>query len=82
MALKLAAAIIVPALLAALMGTSALAMFTDTDSVSNKVFIRGAGDISTTPNTTLVTFSNMSPGDSVVDVWGANITSVSGELTG
>jgi hypothetical protein len=66
MALKLAAAIIVPTLLAALMGTSALAMFTDTDSVSNIAFIRGAADISTTPNTALVTFSNMQPGDSVV----------------
>ncbi len=67
MALKLAAAIIIPALLAALMGTSALAMFTDTDSVSNNAFVRGTGDISTTPNTALVTFSNMPPGDSVVD---------------
>jgi hypothetical protein len=67
MALKLAAAIIIPALLAAAMGTSALAMFTDTDSVSNNAFTRGTGDISTTPNTVLVTFSNMPPGDSVVD---------------
>lgn len=66
MALKLAAAIIVPALLAALTGTSALAMFTDTGSVSNNAFVRGTGDVSTTPNTSLVTFSNM-PGDSVVD---------------
>ncbi len=67
MALKLAATIIVPALLATLMGTSALAIFTDTDSVSNNGFIRDTGDISTTPNTALVTFSNMPPGDSVVD---------------
>jgi hypothetical protein len=67
MALKLAAAIIIPALLAAAMGTSALAMFTDTGSVSNNAFVRGTGDVSTTPNTSLVTFSNMPPGDSVVD---------------
>lgn len=67
MALKLAAAIIVPVVLAVLMSMSALAVFTDTDSVSNNAFIRGTGDISTTPNTALVTFGNMPPGDSVVD---------------
>jgi spore coat-associated protein N len=42
------------------------ALFTDNQSVSANTFSNGTVDISTSPTTALVTFSNMAPGDLVV----------------
>lgn len=49
----------------AVVGTTAL--FTDTQSVGDNTFTTGSVDISTTPTTALVSFSDMAPGDSVVN---------------
>jgi len=62
---KLAATAIVLGLLATLMSMSALALFTDTASVPSNSFSTGTVDISTSPISALVTFSNMAPGDQV-----------------
>ncbi len=51
--------------LAAVLTISALAIFTDTESVGSNTFTTGTIDISTSPTTALVTFSNMLPGDQV-----------------
>ena len=54
--------------MAALIGAlviTAMALFTDTQSVPANAFTTGTIDISTSPITTLVTFSNMLPGDQV-----------------
>ena len=45
----------------------ALAIFTDSQSVGANSFTTGTVDISTTPATALVSYSNMAPGDSVTD---------------
>ncbi len=54
--------------LAALIGAltiTAMALFTDTQSVPANAFTTGTIDISTSPVSALVTFSNMLPGDQV-----------------
>ena len=53
------------AVLLAALTISALALFTDTQSVPANAFATGTIDISTTPTSALVTFSNMLPGDQV-----------------
>ena len=55
---------VVAALIGAL-SFSAMALFTDTQSVPANAFTSGTIDISTTPVTALVTFTNMMPGDQV-----------------
>ena len=62
---KLAATAIVLGVFAMLMSMSALALFTDTASVPANSFSTGTLDISTSPTSALVTFSNMAPGDEV-----------------
>jgi spore coat-associated protein N len=62
---KLAATIVVLALLAAVLTAGALAVFTDTQSVGANTFSTGNVDISTTPASALVTFAGMLPGDQV-----------------
>ena len=49
----------------AILIVSALALFTDTASVTNNTFATGSVDISTSPTTALVSFSGMAPGDQV-----------------
>jgi predicted ribosomally synthesized peptide with SipW-like signal peptide len=43
------------------------AYFTDTQDVDANTFTTGTVNISTTPTTALITFSNMAPGDAVTD---------------
>ncbi len=62
---KLAATIVVLALLVGLLTVSALAVFTDTQSVASNTFSTGTVDISTSPTSALVTFADMLPGDQV-----------------
>jgi spore coat-associated protein N len=62
---KLAASIVVLALLATILTAGALAVFTDTQSVGANTFSTGDVDISTSPASALVTFSGMLPGDQV-----------------
>jgi predicted ribosomally synthesized peptide with SipW-like signal peptide len=62
---RLAASIVVLALLAAILTAGALAVFTDTQSVGANTFSTGDVDISTSPASALVTFSGMLPGDQV-----------------
>lgn len=54
-------------LLALLSSLAGLAVFTDTASVGGNTFTTGTVDISTSPATALVTFSNMAPGDQVTN---------------
>ena len=54
-------------LLSMVSGLAGFAVFTDTASVGSNTFTTGTVDISTSPTTALVTFSNMAPGDSVTD---------------
>lgn len=51
--------------LAGLAGLAGFAVFTDTASVGGNTFTTGTIEISTTPTSALVTFSDMAPGDSV-----------------
>lgn len=62
---KLAATIVVLALLVGLLTVSALAVFTDSQSVAANTFSTGTVDISSSPASALVTFSSMLPGDQV-----------------
>lgn len=62
---KLAATIVILALLVGLLTMSALAVFTDSQAVAANTFSTGNVDISTTPASALVTFSSMMPGDQV-----------------
>lgn len=52
-------------LLSVLGGLSSLAFFTDQATITGNNFTTSSLAISTTPTTTLVTFKNMTPGDSV-----------------
>lgn len=65
MARKMALTLVVLALLVGLLTVSALALFTDSASVPANTFSTGTVDISTSPTSALVTFSNMAPGDQV-----------------
>lgn len=62
---KLAATIVILALLVGLLTMSALAVFTDSQAVAANTFSTGNVDISTSPASALVTFSSMMPGDQV-----------------
>jgi spore coat-associated protein N len=62
---KLAATIVILALLVGLLTMSALAVFTDSQAVASNTFSTGNIDISTSPTSALVTFSSMMPGDQV-----------------
>ena len=62
---RLLATVIVLAVFAALMQVSVGALFTDTAAVPANQFTAGTLDISTSPTSALVTFSNMAPGDQV-----------------
>jgi predicted ribosomally synthesized peptide with SipW-like signal peptide len=62
---KLAATIVILALLVGLLTMSALAVFTDSQAVAANTFSTGTIDISTSPASALVTFSTMMPGDQV-----------------
>lgn len=52
-------------LFGSLMTVGVLALFTDTEAVAANAFDTGKIDITTTPTTALVAFTNMMPGDSV-----------------
>src|SRR3972149_8479991 len=64
---KLTSTIIVLALFVTFIALGVLALFTDTASVPGNTFSTGTVDISTSPTSALVTFSNMAPGDAVVN---------------
>ena len=64
---KAIASAMVMALLAAVLALTALALFTDTQSVPSNTFTTGSVDISTSPTSALVTFSGMAPGDQVTN---------------
>ncbi len=64
---KIGATIAVLAVTVGLLSLSVLALFTDTASVPANTFATGTVDISTSPTTALLTFSNMAPGDAVVN---------------
>jgi spore coat-associated protein N len=64
---KLMATVAVLAAFAALLSLTVLALFTDTASVGSNTFSTGTVDISTNPASALVTFSDMAPGDEVVN---------------
>jgi len=53
--------------LSLLSGIAGLAVFTDQQTIDANTFSTGNVDISTAPTTALVTFSGMTPGDSVTD---------------
>jgi len=67
MAKQLAATIGILATLVAVLSLTALALFTDTQSVPGNAFTTGTVDISTAPTSALVTFSGMAPGDQVTN---------------
>ena len=52
-------------LVGAYLGSTGLAVFTDTQNVGSNTFTTGTVDISSNPTTALVTFSAMAPGDEV-----------------
>ncbi len=52
---------------ASVMSVGVLAVFSDSESVGANAFSTGTIDITTTPSTALVSFSNMVPGDQVTD---------------
>jgi spore coat-associated protein N len=64
---KLAASVAVLGALVTLLSLSVLTLFTDTASVPANTFTTGNVDISTSPTSALVTFSDMAPGDQVVN---------------
>lgn len=67
MSRKLMATVAVLAAFAAVLSLTVLALFTDTASVGSNTFSTGTVDISTSPASALVTFSDMAPGDQVVN---------------
>lgn len=62
---KILFTLIAVALLSAVSGLGGLAVFTDQAAVDGNTFTTGSVDISTSPATALVTFSDMAPGDEV-----------------
>lgn len=64
---RIAATVVVLAAFAGLLTISAWAVFTDTASVGSNTFTTGTVDISASPASAVVTFSNMAPGDSVTN---------------
>jgi len=64
---KLTSTIIVLALFVTFIALGVMALFTDTASVPSNAFSTGTVDINTSPTSALVTFSNMAPGDAVVN---------------
>ncbi len=64
---KIIASVVVLVLFVAVMTVSVWAVFTDSQAVGSNAFNTGTIDISTSPTSALVTFSNMAPGDSVTN---------------
>lgn len=64
---KLTASILVLGLFGGLVSLSVVALFTDTASVGSNTFTTGTVDITTSPVSALITFSNMAPGDKVTN---------------
>jgi spore coat-associated protein N len=64
---RLAATALALLLFASLMTVGVLAVFTDTENVGANAFSSGTIEITATPATALVSFTNMMPGDSVTD---------------
>jgi hypothetical protein len=62
---KIAATLAIVGVLAGFGAFGALSIFTSTASVPANAFTTGTVDISTSPDTALVTYSNMAPGDVV-----------------
>ena len=62
---RLSASALALALFGSLMSVGVLAVFTDTAAVGANAFATGSIDITTSPTTALVTYSNMMPGDTV-----------------
>ncbi len=67
-------------LLSMLSGLAGLAVFTDDASVDANTFMTGTIEISTSPTTALVTFSDMAPGDSIQPDAGIVVTNDSSTL--
>ena len=64
---KLLASLLVVSVLASLAVLGSFAVFTDSETVDSNTFSTGSVDISTSPTTALVTFSDMAPGDQVTN---------------
>jgi predicted ribosomally synthesized peptide with SipW-like signal peptide len=62
---KILFTLIAVGLLSAVSGLGGLAVFTDQDTVDANTFTTDSLDMSTSPTTALVTFSDMAPGDEV-----------------
>jgi hypothetical protein len=63
---KIAATLAIVGVLAGFGAFGALSIFTSTADVISNAFTTGTVDISTSPDTALVTYSNMAPGDSTI----------------
>ena len=64
---KLLLTLLVVSVLASLAVLGSFAVFTDSETVDSNTFSTGSVDISTSPTTALVTFSDMAPGDQVTN---------------
>ncbi len=64
---KMTATVLVLLAFAGLVSVGTMALFTDQAQVGANTFATGDVDISTTPTSALVTFSDMAPGDTVTD---------------
>ena len=62
---KLVASLLVLSVIASLAVYGTFAVFTDSETVGSTTFSTGSVDISTSPTTALVTFTDMAPGDEV-----------------
>jgi hypothetical protein len=62
---RIAASLVVIGVLTGFATFGALSVFTDTASVASNTFTTGTVDISTSPASALITYSNMAPGDKV-----------------
>jgi len=77
---KILFTLIAVGLLSAMSGLGGLAVFTDQATVDGNTFTTGTVDISTTPDTALVTLSDMAPGDEVTAPLTVNNDSTTLEL--
>lgn len=64
---KLGATVVILLAFAAFITVGTLALFDDTATVGSNTFTTGTVDISTSPTSALVSFSNMAPGDTVTN---------------
>ncbi len=72
---KMTATVLTLLAFAGLVSVGTMALFTDQAQVGANTFATGDVDISTTPSTALVSFSNMAPGDTITDDLVLNNTS-------